>query len=64
MDRHGRAMLQRRCGLDIEAANMEEGQHGQHVIVRGEAVHVLAHHGVPQQRFLPQHRALGPAGRA
>ena len=43
---------------------MEEGQYGQHVIVGGEIVHVLAHQGVPQQRFLAQHRALGPAGRA
>ena len=43
---------------------MEERQHGQHMIVRGEAVHVLAHHPVPQQRLLPQHRALGPSGGA
>ena len=64
MDRHGRAMLQRRCGLDIEAANMEEGQHGQHVIVGRHVVHVLAHDAVPEQRFLAQHRALRPSGRS
>src|SRR5258707_6734687 len=32
--------------------------------VRGEAVHMLAHHAVPQQGFLSQHRALGPSGGA
>ena len=64
MDGHGRAVMQRRRGLDVEAADMEERQHGQHMIVRGEAVHVLAHHAVPQQRLLPQHRALGPSRRA
>ncbi len=64
MDRHGGAELQRRRGLDVEAADMEERQHGEDVIVRGQAVHVLAHHAVPQQRLLPQHRALGPPGGA
>jgi len=48
MDRHGRAVLQRRRGLDVEAADVEEWQHGEDVIAGGEAVHVLAHHGVPQ----------------
>ena len=57
-------MVQRRRGLDIEAADMEERQHGEDVIVGGEAVHVLAHHPVPQQRLLPQHGALGPSCRA
>ena len=61
MDGHGGADVQRRRGLDIEAADMEERQHGEHMIVGGEAVHVLAHHPVPQQRLLPQHRALGPS---
>ena len=44
MDGDGGAMVQRRRGLDVEAADMEEGQHVEHVIVGGEAVHVLAHH--------------------
>ena len=64
MNGHGRAVMQRRRGLDVEAADMEKRQHGQHVILRGEAVHVLAHHPVPQQRGLPQHRALGSPRRS
>ena len=43
---------------------MEERQHGQHMIVGVKAVHVLAHHAVPQQRLLPEHGAFRPAGRA
>ena len=43
---------------------MEERQHRQDMIVRGEAVHVLAHHPVPQQRLLPQHGAFRPSGGA
>ena len=64
MQRHGRAELQRRRGLDVEPADMEQRQHGEHVIVRRHVVHVLAHHGVPHQRLLAQHRALRAAGRA
>ena len=64
MDRDGRAKMQRRGGLDVEAAHMKKRQHGQHMIVRSEAVHVLAHDGVPQQGFLARHRALRPSGRA
>src|SRR5437660_10225813 len=64
MGRYGRAVLQRRRSLNVEATDMEEGQHGQHVIVGGKTVHVLTHYSVPQQRFLPQHRTLGPAGGA
>ena len=33
MDGHGRAELQRRRGLDVEPADMEERQHGEDVIV-------------------------------
>ena len=33
MDGHGGAVVQRRRGLDVEAADMEERQHGKHVIV-------------------------------
>ena len=64
MDRHRRAELQRRRGLDVEPADMEQRQHGEHVIVGGQVVHVLAHHRVPDQRLLAQHRALRPAGGA
>ncbi len=64
MDRHGRAMVQRWRGLDVEAADVEEGQHGKHMITGGEAVHMLAHDSVPQQGFLAQHGALGSSGRA
>jgi hypothetical protein len=34
------------------------------MVARGQLVHVLAHHGVPQQRLLAQHRALGAPGGA
>ena len=61
MDGYGGAVMQRRRGLDVEAADMEERQHREHVIVRSEAMHVLAHHAVPQQRLLPQHRAFRSA---
>ncbi len=47
MDGHGGTEVQCRRGLDVEAADMEERQHGEHVIIGGEAVHVLAHHPVP-----------------
>ena len=47
MDGDGRANMQRRRGLDVEAANMEERQHGQDMIFGGEIMHVLAHHAVP-----------------
>ena len=42
------AVLQGWCGLDVEAADMEEGQDGEDMIVGSEAVHVLAHYSVPQ----------------
>ena len=64
MDGHRGAELQRRRGLDIEPADVEEGKHGEHVIFGGEGVHVLAHGGVPYQRLLAQHRPFRPAGRA
>ncbi len=56
--------MQRGRGLDVEPADMEERQHGEDVIARRQVVHVLAHHAVPHQRFLPQHRAFGTAGGA
>ena len=62
MDCHGCTKMQGRRGLDVEATDVKEGQHGEDMITGGEVVHVLAHHGVPQQRFLSQHRALGPSG--
>ena len=59
-----RTEMQCRRGLDVHAADMEERQHGQHMIVRGHGMHVLAHHAVPQQRFLRQHRTFWPPGGA
>ena len=64
MQRDGGAGLQRRRGLDIQPADVEQRQHGQHMIVGGEIMHVLAHHRVPKERLLPQHRAFRPAGGA
>ena len=58
---HSRANLQRRRGLDVQSANVKERQHGQDVILCRHVVHVLAHHGVPEQRLLAQHRAFRPA---
>ncbi len=40
MDRHRRPKMQRRRGLDVEAADMEERKHGEDVIAGGEAVHM------------------------
>jgi hypothetical protein len=64
MDSHRGAELQRGRGLDIEPADVEEGKHGEHVIVGCKPVHVLAHRRVPYQRLLAQHRPFRPAGRA
>ena len=58
------AQLQRRRGLDVEPADMEQRQHGEDMILRRHVVHVLAHGGVRHQRVLAQYRALGMAGRA
>ena len=48
MDRHGGTVVQGRRGLNVKAADVEKRQHGEHMIIRGEGVHVLAHHPVPQ----------------
>ena len=64
VDRDRRAEVQRRRGLDVEPADMEHRQHGQHVIGGGKVVHVLAHRAVPEQRLLAQHRALRTSGGA
>ena len=64
MDGHGRAVMQRRRGLDVQPADVKERQHGQHVVVGTEPMHVLAHDAVPEQRLLAQHRALGSPGGA
>ena len=61
MDRHGGAEMQRRRGLNVQPADVKERQHGQHMIVGAKPVHVLAHHAVPQQRFLAQYRAFRPS---
>ena len=47
MDGDRRTEMQRRRGLDVHAADMEQRQHRQHMIVGGHGVHVLAHHAVP-----------------
>ena len=61
MQRHGGAQLQRRYRLDVEAADMEQRQHRQHVILRRHRVQVLAHHCVGQQGLLCEYGALGPS---
>ena len=50
--------------MNVETADMKERQNGQHVVVGGEAVHVLAHHPIPQQGLLSQYCALWPSCRA
>ena len=64
MQRHGRAELQRRRGLDVQPADMEQRQRIQDMVLRRHVMRVLAHHGVPDQRLLAQHRALRAAGGA
>ena len=64
VQRDGGAQLQRRRGLDVEPADVEQRQHGQHVVLRRHVVHVLAHHRVAHQRLLAQHGALRAAGGA
>ena len=64
VQRDGGAQLQRRRGLDVEPADVEHRQHGQHVVGGRHVVHVLAHHRVPHQRLLAQHGALGVSGGA
>ena len=59
VQRDGRAELQRRRGLDVEPADMEQRQHGQHVIVGGQSVHVLAHHA--RSRTAPPGAAPRPS---
>jgi len=51
VDRHRGTVLQRRRGLNVETANVgKKRQHREHMIIRDEAVHVLAHHPVSKNK--------------
>ena len=54
-----RAAMQRGQRLDVEPADVEQRQRGQHDIVADEIVHVGAIDRVVEQRVLRQHHAFG-----
>src|SRR5262249_37629337 len=63
MQRDSCADLQSRRGLNVQPPDMEKRQNRQHVVVRRKVMHVLTHHGVPDERLLTQQRAFGaPSG--
>ena len=58
------AGVERRQCQDIEPADVEQRQRGQHPVGTGQIVHVRAVERIPEQRALRQHDAFRHAGRA